>query len=235
MVSGDLEHCKRLTFQTRKENEVAQVRLDLADLFDLSTQSKIGSIMTSREIPILYSADEIKERVTALAREISLKLPPDLMIVSLLKGSFVFTADLIRALYQIGLHPQIDFMTISSYGAKLESAKTITVNRDLTEEVAGRHVLILDDILESGRTLHFARNLIGERGAASSRIVVLLEKPGKREVPISADFVGFTIPDKFVVGYGLDYANYYRELPYVGVLDIHYFLIAPAPAYWPSR
>src|SRR5471030_732708 len=121
--------------------------------------------MSAREIPILYSADEIKERVTALAREISLKLPPDLMIVSLLKGSFVFTADLIRALYQIGLHTQIDFMTLSSYGSKTQSGKTIAVNRDLTEEVAGRHVLILDDILESGRTLHFARNLIAERGA----------------------------------------------------------------------
>lgn len=177
--------------------------------------------MTSREIPVLYSADEIAERVTALAREVSLKLPPDLMIVSLLKGSFVFTADLIRALYGIGLHPQVDFMTLSSYGSGTQSGKAIAINRDLTEEVAGRHVLILDDILESGRTLHFARNLITQRGAASSRIVVLLEKPGKREVAINADFVGFTIPDKFVVGYGLDYANYYRELPYVGVLDIH--------------
>lgn len=177
--------------------------------------------MATREIPVLYSAEEIRERVKALAREISLRLPPDLMIVSLLKGSFVFTADLIRELYQIGLHPQIDFMTLSSYGAGKESARAVTINRDLTEEVAGRHVLILDDILESGRTLHFARNLITQRGALSSRIVVLLEKPGKREVALNADFVGFTIPDKFVVGYGLDYANYYRELPYVGVLDIH--------------
>ena len=177
--------------------------------------------MTSREIPVLYSADEIKERVTTLAREISLKLPPDLMIISLLKGSFMFTADLIRALYHIGLHPQIDFMTLSSYGASTTSAKSITINRDLCEEVSGRDILILDDILESGRTLEFARNLIMQRGAKSVRIVVLLEKPGKREVQMNADFVGFTIPDKFVVGYGLDYANYYRELPYVGVLDIH--------------
>jgi len=177
--------------------------------------------MTSREIPVLYTAEEIQERITGLAREISLKLPPDLMIVSLLKGSFVFTADLIRALYRIDFHPQVDFMTLSSYGAHTESSKAITINRDLTEEVKGRHVLILDDILESGRTLQFARNLLSQRGAASLRIVVLLEKPGKREVAISADFIGFTIPDKFVVGYGLDYANYYRELPYVGVLDIH--------------
>jgi len=177
--------------------------------------------MSTREIPVLFSAEEIEERVKGLAREISLKLPPDLMVVSLLKGSFVFTADLIRQLYHIGLHPQVDFMTLSSYGATTESSKKITINRDLTEEVAGRHILILDDILESGRTLQYARNLITQRNAASSRIVVMLEKPGKREVAISADFVGFTIPDKFVVGYGLDYANYYRELPYVGVLDIH--------------
>jgi len=177
--------------------------------------------MRPREIPVLYSAEEVQERVTTLAREIALKLPPDLMIVSLLRGSFVFTADLIRALYKVDMHPQIDFMTLSSYGSTTQPSKTITINRDLSEEVKGRHVLILDDILESGRTLQFARNLITQRGAASSRIVVLLEKPGKREIPITADFVGFTIPDKFVVGYGLDYANYYRELPYVGVLDIH--------------
>ncbi len=177
--------------------------------------------MLSREIPILFSAEEIAERVAGLAREISLRMPPDLMIVSLLRGSFVFTADLIRALYHIGSHPQIDFMTLSSYGGSAESSKAVTINRDLTEEVKGRHVLILDDILESGRTLQFAHNLLSQRGAASLRVVVLLEKPGKRAIPISADFVGFTIPDKFVVGYGLDYANYYRELPYVGVLDIH--------------
>ena len=87
--------------------------------------------------------------------------------------------------------------------------------------MAGRHILIVDDILESGKTLHFAHNLLIERGAASLRIAVLLEKPGKREVKIEADFRGFMIPDKFVVGYGLDYANYYRELPYVGFIDIH--------------
>lgn len=177
--------------------------------------------MQVNDIPVLFSADEIKERITSIACEIGLKMPPDLMVVSLLKGSFVFTADLIRALHSIGMHPQVDFMTLSSYGIGKESSKTITINRDLVEEVKGRNVLILDDILESGRTLQFARNLIIERGAISTRIAVLLEKPGKRETNIVADFVGFSTPDKFVVGYGLDYANYYRELPYVGVLDIH--------------
>lgn len=174
-----------------------------------------------KDIPILYSEEEIEERIQILAREIALKLPPDVMIVSLLKGSFMFTADLIRALYKIGMHPQVDFMTLSSYGTKTESSKTVTINRDLNEEVKDRNILILDDILESGRTLHFARNLIEQRGAKSVKIVVLLEKPGKREVALSADFVGFTIPDKFVVGYGLDHSNYYRELPYVGILEIH--------------
>ena len=177
--------------------------------------------MQQHEIPILYSAEEIQERIVQLACDIGLKMPHDIMIVSLLKGSFVFTADLIRALYNIGMHPQLDFMTISSYGKSTQSSGEMQINRDLVEEVKGRNVLIIDDILESGRTLQFARNLINERGAESVRIAVLLEKPGKREVAIGADFVGFTIPDKFVVGYGLDYANYYRELPYVGVLDIH--------------
>lgn len=177
--------------------------------------------MDMREVPVLYTEEEIEERIVTLAREIALKMPPDLMIVSLLKGSFVFTADLIRALYRIGMHPQVDFMTLSSYGKSVESSGNVTINRDLTEEVKDRNILILDDILESGRTLHFARNLILQRSAKSAKIVVLLEKPGKREVAINADFVGFTIPDKFVVGYGLDHSNYYRELPYVGVLEIH--------------
>lgn len=173
------------------------------------------------DIPVLFSAEEIRDRITSLACEIGLKMPPDLMVVSLLKGSFVFTADLIRALHSIGMHPQVDFMTLSSYGIGRESSKTITINRDLVEEVKGRNVLIVDDILESGRTLQFARNLLIERGATSLRVAVLLEKPGKRETNVVADFIGFNIPDKFVVGYGLDYANYYRELPYVGFLDIH--------------
>jgi len=177
--------------------------------------------MIVNEIPVLFSSDEIAERIKTLAKEISLKMPKDVMIVALLKGSFVFTADLIRELYNIGMHPQVDFMTLSSYGNEKESSGTVTINRDLVEDVKGRSVLIVDDILESGRTLQFACNLIVERGAASVQVAVLLEKSDKRKVPVNADFVGFNIPDKFVVGYGLDYANYYRELPYVGVLDIH--------------
>ncbi len=119
------------------------------------------------------------------------------------------------------LHPQIDFMMLSSYGSSTRSSKQVQVNRDISEEITGRHVLLVDDILESGRTLHFARGLLAEREAASIKIAALLEKPGKRELVIDADFLGFKVPDKFVVGYGLDYANHYRELPYIGYVEVH--------------
>ena len=175
-------------------------------------------------IETLISTEEIAERVKSLAKEIAEKLPPNLMIVSLLRGSFVFTSDLIRALYLTGakdnIRPQVDFMTLASYGAQTISSGNIQIIRDLTENVEGRDVLIVDDILESGRTLTFARELVVSRKARSVKIAVLLEKPGKRKMDITADFVGFIIPDKFVVGYGLDYANYYRELPYIGVVTV---------------
>lgn len=174
----------------------------------------------SRAVPTeLISAGAIAARVQTLAAEIAASVPADVMIVSLLRGSFVFTADLIRALHGAGTTPQVDFMTLASYGMGTESSGTVQIVRDLTEDVSGRDVLIVDDILESGRTLTFARNLIEERGARSIKIAVMLEKPGRRKVAIDADFVGFTIEDKFVVGYGLDYANYFRELPFIGVIN----------------
>ena len=172
----------------------------------------------------LISADEIRQRVDALASEIAIALPPDLMIISLLRGSFVFTSDLIRALHLTHasntIGPQVDFMTLASYGNNTVSSGTIQIVRDLDESVEGRDVLIVDDILESGRTLTFAHNLVLSRNAKSVHVAVLLEKPGKRKVAIEADYVGFIIPDKFVVGYGLDYANFYRELPYIGVVNV---------------
>jgi len=177
--------------------------------------------MSLRQPQVLYSAAQIAERIESLARIIALGVPPDVMIVALLRGSFVFAADLIRALHTLGMQPQIDFMTLSSYGAATESSGQVTIHRDMNESVEGRDVLIIDDILESGRTLNHARRLIEERGAKSVKIAVMLEKPGKRVVEVNADYVGFTIPDQFVVGFGLDYANYYRELPYIGIVDIH--------------
>ncbi|MEK6746545.1 MAG: hypoxanthine phosphoribosyltransferase [Pseudomonadota bacterium] len=170
------------------------------------------------KIEVLVTAEEITKRVQTIAKEIAGGMSSDIMIVSLLRGSFVFTADLIRALHFSGVNPQVDFMTLASYGSNTSSSGNVQIIRDIVEDVRGREILIVDDILESGRTLSFARDLIKERGASSIKIAVMLEKPGKRKVEIEADFVGIKIPDKFVVGYGLDYANYYRELPFIGAI-----------------
>lgn len=178
-------------------------------------------IEQKRSIPVLFTAAEIKDRVEALAAEIANNMSGEILIVSLLRGSFMFTADLVRELCAIGVHPQIDFMTLSSYGTGTESTGSVRIGRDLNDDVTGRTILVVDDILETGRTLSYAVELLKERGASDVKLAVLLEKPGKLETPVKADFVGFSIPDKFVIGYGLDYANHYRELPYIGFLDVH--------------
>ena len=170
------------------------------------------------KIEPLYDAGEIAARITELAAEITERLGRDIMVVSVLKGSFVFAADLLRALHHEGAHPQVDFMSLSSYGTGTESSGEVGVIRDITDVIEDRVVLLLDDILESGRTLAFARDLLLKRGAKDVRIAVLLDKPGKRKAEIDADFVGFSTPDLFVVGYGLDYAHFYRELPYIGII-----------------
>ena len=166
----------------------------------------------------LFTADQIAVRVATIANKVVKSMPKDVMVVVLLRGSFMFAADLIRGLHAVGMHPQVDFLTLASYGKNTTSSGTVDIVRDLTESMEGRDVLIIDDILESGRTLSFAYELVQSRGARSIQIAVLLEKPGKRKVEIQADYVGFSTPDLFVVGYGLDYANYYRELPYIGTV-----------------
>lgn len=175
--------------------------------------------MRPHRIETLISSEQVSTRISMMANEITRALPQDLMVIALLRGSFVFTADLIRAFYASGTKPQVDFMTLESYGSGTQSKGSVTIIRDITENVQGRDVLLVDDILESGRTLSFAKKLIEERNPRSVNIAVMLEKPGHRKVEIDADFVGFTIPDKFVVGMGLDYANYYRELPYIGAVE----------------
>lgn len=174
-----------------------------------------------RSIPVLFTAQEIRDRIEALAAEIGSQMGQEFLIVSLLRGAFMFTADLVRELYATGVHPQIDFMTLASYGGGMQSGGTVQIGRDLSEDVRGKTVLVVDDILETGRTLHYAVEMLKERGADKIFIAVLLEKPGKLEVEMKSNFVGFSIPDKFVVGYGLDYANHYRELPFIGYLDVH--------------
>lgn len=176
--------------------------------------------MKTGKVEKLITSDAIAVRVSTLANTIVKSMPTDLMIVVLLRGSFVFAADLIRALHAVGMHPQVDFLTLASYGRSTTSSGKVDIVRDLTEDMKGRDVLIIDDILDSGRTLHFAKHLIEGRGARTVKTTVLLEKPGKQLIDMHADFVGFQVEDKFVVGYGLDYANYYRELPYIGTIIV---------------
>ncbi len=170
---------------------------------------------------ILFGEEAISARVETLGSEIAKALGQDILLIAVLKGSFVFTADLMRALHRAGVRPQVDFMQLSSYGTGTESSKVVEMVRDVTDPVEGRNVLVVDDILESGRTMEFARDHLFERGANEVGICVLLDKPGNRAegVGIEADFRGFVCPDDFVVGYGLDYAHYYRELPFIGVLE----------------
>lgn len=170
-------------------------------------------------VSLLHSAEDIAARLHGMAAEIHAALGDEFTIVALLKGSFVFAADLLRALHGAGCRPQVDFVTLGSYGDGMESGGRVIVERGVYDRVEGKRVLLVDDILESGRTLSFASGLLREHGAASVHIAVLLEKPGKRAITVEADFVGFIVPDRFVVGYGLDYAGYYRELPYIGFLE----------------
>lgn len=170
----------------------------------------------SIKIEVLFPAADIARRIDALAAEIAASRPEPLLVVALLTGSFVFAADLIRGLERAGLHPQIDFLSLSSYKSGTRSQGHIEVLRDIAVNVAGRNILIVDDILDTGRTLAFARDAIAARGAARIMSCVLLDKRARRSVAVEADFRAFDCPDAFVVGYGMDLAHRYRELPYVG-------------------
>ena len=173
--------------------------------------------MTQPTIEVLYDTATIAARIAALAGEIrDAGFRDKLLVVAVLKGGFVFAADLIRALHHAGVSPEVDFMSLSSYRDATASSGTVTVLRDLETDVTGRNVLIVDDILESGRTLAYAERLLAERGAARVGLAVLLDKPGHRVAAIDGDFVGFTCPDLFVVGYGMDMGHAFRELPYIG-------------------
>jgi hypoxanthine phosphoribosyltransferase len=175
--------------------------------------------MVSTRLRVLYDADTIAVRNRELAQEIRAAEPERLLVVAVLKGSFIFAADLIRALHGVGLAPEVEFISLSSYRTGTVSSGTVTILRDVESDVHGRDVLLIDDILESGRTLAFAKDLLAARGARRVLVCVLLEKPGKRAVSLDADFVGFVCPDVFVVGYGMDVGHAYRQLPFVGLVE----------------
>jgi hypoxanthine phosphoribosyltransferase len=173
----------------------------------------------AKRIRVLYSAEDIADRIDRLSGEIAAAQLVDPLVVAVLKGSFVFAADLLRALHSTGLELEVEFITLSSYRKGTTSSGQVEVTRDVESELAGRDVILIDDILESGRTLAFARDLLMARGARRVLTVCLLEKPGKRAVNIDADFIGFSCPDVFVVGYGMDMAHSFRELPFIGYVD----------------
>ena len=159
---------------------------------------------------ILYSQETLAQKVRQMGQKISQDYAgKNPLLVSVLKGSVVFMSDLMRA---IDIPCQIDFMMVSSYGAGVK------IMKDLDTPLEGRDLIIVEDILDSGKTLHYLKGMLGERHPKSIRIATLLDKPDRREAPITADYVGFVVPDQFIVGYGLDYAEKYRNLPYIGVL-----------------
>jgi len=170
----------------------------------------------ARQVKVLFDEKTIADRTDELAKLVAAAKPTDLLVVAILKGSFMFAADLLRALHRVGLEPHVEFFHLSSYREGTVSSGAVTILRDIESSVKNRDVLLVDDILESGRTLAFAKDLLAARGARRILVCTLLEKPGKREVAIDADFVGFSCPDLFVVGYGMDVAHAYRELPFIG-------------------
>ena len=169
-------------------------------------------------IQVLFSSEAIAGRIEALAKGVGQLGLQDILIVPILKGSFIFAADLIRAMHRAGLTPEVDFLSLASYGEAERSSGTVRVVRDIESDVRGRSVLIVDDILESGRTLAFAKDLLEQRGATRVLTCVLLDKKVPRSVPFTSDFAAFECPNEFVVGYGMDLAHRYRELPFVGRL-----------------
>lgn len=169
---------------------------------------------------LLYNAQAIRQRVSELAVEIAAGLPSgDLVLIGILRGSFVFLADLVRELHRHGVSTQIDFMMLQSYGAGTVSNGDPKLIKDFTLDVSGHTVLLVDDILDTGRTLDFAARHIRERGADLCKTCVLLDKPARRTLLFQADYVGFEVPDVFIVGYGLDFNGRCREWPYLAQLE----------------
>ena len=172
--------------------------------------------MRSDIMAILEDETQIQKRIVELGAQISRDYAGrEPLFVGVLKGCFMFMADLMRA---CEVNCTVDFMVVSSYGSGTNSTGAVKIVKDLSEDIEGRDVIIVEDILDSGNTLSYLKKYLGGRNPASIRIVTLLDKPERRTADITADYVGFTIPDAFVVGYGLDYDQRYRSLPYIGVL-----------------
>ena len=174
---------------------------------------------------VLISEDEIRRRTVELAEEIAKRYPEgapegDLLLVGVLKGAIFFMTDFARAL---PIPTQMEFMAVSSYGSSTSSSGVVRILKDLDKDIAGRHVLIVEDIIDSGLTLSWLLANLRSRGPASVEIATMLRKPEAAKVEVDVRYVGFDIPNEFVVGYGLDYAEKYRNLPFVGTLAPHVY------------
>ncbi|ASP21445.1 hypoxanthine phosphoribosyltransferase [Antarctobacter heliothermus] len=173
--------------------------------------------MTQRPYVVdkMISAKSIAARIEALAREIDREFADTdkLVVVGLLRGSFVFIADLVR---ELDLPVEVDFLEASSYGSAMESSREVRILKDLRGGIEGRDVLVVEDIIDTGFTMHHVIHLLNARGPRKLKVIALLDKPTRREVEVRADWIGFEIPDEFVVGYGIDFAQRNRNLPYIG-------------------
>ena len=165
---------------------------------------------------VLFSEEQLEQRVCELAAQIDRDYAgKEPLLVSVLRGSFVFMADLVR---HITLPCTVDFMAVSSYGSGTTSSGQVKIIKDLSEQIEGKDVIVVEDILDSGNTLSYLLKLLEARHPASIRLCTLLDKPERRTKPVAVQYSGFTIPDEFLVGYGLDYDEKYRNLPYIGIL-----------------
>ena len=170
--------------------------------------------MTSDIEKILYTEKEIHSRVQEMGEEIS-KEYSEIYSVGILKGASIFYADLVRA---VKIPVMLDFMMVSSYGAESVTSGKVDIKKDLERDISGKDLLIVEDIIDTGITMKCLSKILKERGAKSVKIAALLSKPDRREMEVDIDYLGFSVPDEFLVGYGLDYAEKYRNLPFIGVL-----------------
>ena len=165
---------------------------------------------------VFISADDIQRRVRSMAQEIRRDHPDGVHLVCVLKGAFVFLADLAR---ELSGDATLDFMAVSSYGTSTKSSGQVQVLKDLDTALEGRDVIIVEDIVDTGLTLHYLQDILRARAPRNLRTACLLSKPSRRKIDVKVEYIGFTIEDKFVVGYGLDYGEQYRNLPYIAVID----------------
>ena len=174
------------------------------------------SMMDQDMLKVLYSEEQIRTRVQEMGDTLYEQFKDrNPLFLGVLKGSFIFMADIVRACQ---IKSDIEFIAVSSYNNGTKSSGVVQITRDLQRDISGRDIIVVEDILDSGNTLAFLTDYLRTKGAASVTIATLLDKPARREKPIKADYVGFEVPDEFVVGYGLDYAQQYRNMPYIGVL-----------------